>query len=100
MERTVVDRLTITNVWQKRVNEKRIDIHFTIEDMDYYLTVMNIDNTYKPWAVYHNSVAICSFCRKRVSLTFCDGLGFDPLHLFHRLIEFPSIRLEWLYLKY
>lgn len=104
MKQTFVDTLPITDVHQEEFRDLlvwKIDIYFTMKNQRFSLVMMDDDDeVLKPWAVYHESDQICPFCQKKELNKICLHLEEHSTAFFRRLIEYPSIRLKWLYLPY
>ena len=92
--------LDIANVTQNYYDETRIDINFYLINSHYQLHVRkNEKGVFQPFNIYHiKKTGKCLYCDG--SEGGCRGLGMHINELFLRLIEFPSIRLEWLYLPH
>lgn len=95
-----VNELSITNVWQEYWLEKSIDIKFELPTGRYELHLsQNREGIYFPNEIYHlKNDQDCPYCDGNEA--GCIGLKIHKKELFYRLIEFPSIRLEWLYLPH
>ena len=105
MEKTLVEALVITNVYQRERYRGRIDIHFTVKDFEYLLMMKDLNGTFQVGIVSHNNNHYCSICDQLANVhttnsIICETLDQFSSSLFHRLIEMPSIRLEWLYLPH
>ena len=101
MEKEFVETLNITNVYQRKITEGRIDICFTVENRKYQLIVINYasSNNFEADLIYHkDDEDACSFCRNET--TYCHTLFRYRDLIFNQLIECPSIRLEWLYIPH
>ena len=99
MTHVCVEELDISEVYQERRNEKRINIYFKANGQKYMLEMWKYDGRpFIPSTIEHDSNQTCLICRKKQIL--CDPLKKHVKTLFHRLIEFPSIRLEWLYIEH
>lgn len=99
-----LDNLFIHSVYQKQVDERTIEIYFTVEDYPYILSVYKrygYDDCYSPWATFHATDDLCPLCRIQKKELKCQPLsGMHLLPLFHRLIAQPGIRLEWIFYTY
>lgn len=95
-----VEKLTITNVIQKWWNNDSIDITFTLNDFRYQLHIRkDQEGVFYPLTIFHISeTSLCSHCNNEQ--TVCKGLKMYKEDLFYHLIQYPSIRLEWLYIPY
>lgn len=95
-----VDELSIANVSQQYWNKRSIDINFDLNNMGYQLHVsQDKKGVFFPTEIFHiTNIQQCPYCDG--SEAGCDGLKKYKKDFFHRLIGFPSIRLEWLYLAY
>jgi len=97
-----IDDLMITNVSQRKsvFFIDTIEIRFEIDRFRYSLDVSEReDGMFYPWRIDHlEEYKYCQYCEHRSSV--CPGLRDSSKELFHRLIEFPSIRLEWLYINH
>lgn len=95
-----VYELSISNVWQEYFLETSIDIKFELPTGKYELFLSQYrEGVYYPAEIYHiTNIPQCPYCDgQRIH---CEGLRNYKKELFRRLIEHPSIRLEWLYLEY
>jgi len=96
-----VEELTITNISQKYWNKTGIDITFKLNNEWFELHVRkDKEGVFHPDEIYHLS-GITPDC------TYCDGYKVECSELrkykkdfFERLIQMPSIRLQWLYLPH
>lgn len=79
---------TISGISQNQYDEKNIKIYFLINGVAYSLRVRMVNGFFKPQYVSHLNYSVCD--------------SFEPyvLDLFYELIQFPSIRLEWLYIPH
>ena len=103
MEQTLIEALDIRNVFQIKKNDGRIDIYFTAEGFTYSLLMKKMEEKYEAWVVWHENRHECPVCNVLANLDTtmsCRMLHKHRQALFHRLIEFPNIRLEWLYLPH
>ena len=104
MSQTFVESLAITNVYQKEINENEYTIHFMINDVSYFLEVQkrSRDNKFIPMWVSHEETNYCSLCEQKFLEHGYWCKKFDKYRdeIFHRLIEFPTIRLDWLYIHH
>lgn len=75
-------------------------LEFEIDGFPYNLfTKKNKNGTYYPNDIVHfGNNASCPYCEKGELV--CSQLKTQLRELFHRLIEHPSIRLEWLYINH
>lgn len=99
----MIEKMNITNVHERKVTERRLDIYFTIENREYQLIVIKHlpSNKFEADSIYHNDdddEGACSFCRNEKA--YCSTLNTYRDFIFKRLIEHPSIRLKWLYLPH
>lgn len=101
MEPIYIEHVVFTRVFQKKREDNRIDIYFMIQDQQFQLvTAKNRESLYKPITLFHDSIEPCQFCQLADMTTTCLPLRQQIYVLFWRLIEQPSIRLEWLYLPH
>ena len=104
MKSEFVDNLDISDVHQQEFRDSlvwKIDIFFTMKDQRFSLVLLDDDDErLKPWAVYHKTDQFCPFCQKKELNKICLPLEKHVSAFFRQLIEFPNIRLEWLYLPY
>lgn len=99
MKQGYVEELQISEVYQEKLGEKRINIYFKANGQKYMLLMWKYkDRPFFPSTIEHNSNETCLVCRKKMIL--CDPMQRHVNALFKRLIEYPSIRLEWLYLPH
>lgn len=96
-----LDDLMITNVSYCTWNARN-DLVLTFENdgLPYRLYTHKREGIVCPFAVIHavRNKKRCRYCEKM--LYECHGLSEYQQKLFHRLIEHPSIRLEWLYINH
>lgn len=98
-----LDSLPITNLWE---NERPtfICLNFSIEEFPFYVFVKkprDEGSLFRPTKVIHDSDLLCSCCHKQNNMyTACEPLQSRLLDVFHYLISFNHIRLQWLYREY
>lgn len=97
-----IDGLAITNVSQYETHFfiNTFYIAFELDGFRYELFAeQGIDGLVHPKFIKHSDENnTCNYCENRSSV--CRGLSEYKKEFFHRLIEFPSIRLQWLYIKH
>ena len=96
-----IDQLNISDVSQYNFsNFTGFILYFNIDGFRYSLYAKELeDGMIYPNTIYHlDKGGKCKYC-KEVSYE-CQELIGKRVELFHRLIEFPSIRLNWLYIDY
>lgn len=96
----MLEELTLSNVYQEMPVTNIIDIFFCLENVPYLLRTLKVSELYKPIDVYHKLNQRCNYCGSKEYGGYCAALDSQSENLFRRLIEHPSIRLEWLYLPY
>ena len=97
----MIEKLTIRDVHQTAVSSDRIDVYFTIATHTYMLAVVEKEKgMYVPRMVFHETTGPCPFCQKEWKSSDCSTLNEQIETLFHRLVEYPNIRLEWLFLNH
>ena len=108
-QQTFIESLDIRNVTQKRVANNRIHIYFTMNELSFHVFAhcnWGGNRLFYPYSVRHseNDFVPCTLCGRgyRVGGVYTQCSFFDGHYneLFHRLIQMPSIRLEWLYLPH
>ena len=101
MDQLNIDELNITNVSYRdlKYNGLGYVLTFKIEGFRYILhTEKQEDGSVYPSHINHVDASYhCKYCEGSVS---CLELMKHQKELFHRLIEFPSIRLDWLYIHH
>lgn len=95
-----IDNLVFSNLTVEKVLESIVDIFFTVEDQAFSIRTLNQQGFYRPTFVYHESLATCPLCRGYGLHSGCSVLLQELWQVFLKLVEHPSIRLEWLYLPY
>ena len=93
---------TINDVSQQQYDDY-LDIYFSINEIAYLLRVgeAKVNAVFEPWYIVHQSNELCVKCQLKAKHNIvCDDLSSQVRELFYELIQFPSIRLEWLYLSY
>lgn len=91
-----IEELPITNVSQERVNEYTVSIHFFLKNSLYKLILKeHQDGFFHPFTLSHDRIE-CPYCNDYYE---CE-LERDNATLFQRLIQIPSIRLEWIFIKH
>ena len=97
----MIESLKIQNVRQSATDEDRIFIYFTIQDYCYYLFLQqNDEGIFIPKRIDHFTNDKCPLCHSHYKyMKDCSILDDHNNELFQRLIEYPSIRLEWLFLN-
>lgn len=97
-----VDKLNITNVTHRESTYfiNVFYITFEIEGFGYSMFMEQAaDGLIHPKSIEHlHEYGKCKYCKFRSEL--CVELKEYKKELFHRLIEFPNIRLEWLYINH
>jgi len=96
-----IDELNIVNVSQSKVKsmENGIVITFQVDSFRYNLYTLEKDGMFNPYHLVHlDENSDCTLCEN--GSNYCKELMKYKQELFHRLIEFPSIRLEWLYINH
>lgn len=99
-----------TNVYQRQLSDWEIYIFFTLHNQNFALYVKQLydeetdtfSSFFIPHYVYHYSSEVvhnCPVCDEEAE-SLCNPLCDDIENLFLRLIELPSIRLEWLFREY
>jgi len=92
-----VDELNITNVSQEHIEFDTYFIDFKIDELEYYISTEAINGVYRADSIWHNKDFTCDFCDEIGQCTFLEAYKDD---IFKRLITFPSIRLEWLFINH
>ena len=94
------ERLDIQSVSQTKLDEWDVHIRFTADGLSYKLIVSKDSQGkyFTPRRVVHE-IKHCPLCDNRDKYQ-CDGFSRHIDALFHRLIRYRSIRLEWVYLPY
>lgn len=104
MKTISITNMHITNVFQRIPLPQRefIDIYFELQGHPYCLRTDEELGLYKPVAIYHEFEDECVFCGKSTNGSLCLTLIKQPHlnDLFQRLIQIPSIRLEWLFIPH
>ena len=96
-----VMKLELTDVRQINMSTGRIDIFFTMKNQDFSMLVLKQDDgIFYPYSVYHLTDSACLFCQEKYQGGSCSISKNKVNKLFRRLIQIPSIRLEWLYVPY
>lgn len=91
----------IENVHQRRIGEDWIEIYFTVDKHAYFLEVRNTAGKFVPWNIIHTTNEKCLFCHENDRKGKpCEEIYDFRDSLFYRLIDFHSIRLEWVFLEY
>ena len=95
------EQVDIANVRHERMNKEVIALFFTANDLPYSLWISCRSGVFYPQFVIHHSNECCPFCDSdQQAEKHCFPLTEQRISLFHRLINDPSIRLEWLFLKH
>ena len=101
MEQLNVDDLNITNISHEQTTFfKNFIIRFEIDGVGYRLhTEVSKEGMFYPFNLIHqHDDNRCNYCDR--SSKSCRELAKFQQELFYRLIEHPSIRLEWLYIDH
>ena len=97
-----INELAITDVSHCKVEhiEYAYSITFKIDGFGYRIYVNGEKNgTVHPTGIMHaDDEEDCTYCK--VATYMCLELNKYSTELFHRLIEFPSTRLEWLFINH
>lgn len=78
-------------------------ISFKADNRQSYRMVLIKDKNwglFEPVRVYHRSDLHCHFCDRKAKHENCAYFAQHLDALFQRLIQFPNIRLEWLFILY
>ena len=109
MDQTFIESLDLQDVKQNQLAKNRIIIAFTVNETVFELFLhfnLGGKKVFYPHEVIHSNQTkkLCSLCGTNYSYvghhTVCTSFKDHYDQLFRRLIEMPSIRLEWLYLPY
>lgn len=107
-----IETLPISNVSFAYSPSGTPQIHFMIEDQRFFLRTIskytNNREVFSPFDVRHlvtkNEGKRCYLCGNVLGTddfrVFCHRFHDQVDALFYHLIEFPSIRLQWLYIPY
>ena len=97
-----IDELEITNVshYKSKYLDPGFIIEFSIDGFRYNLHTEKQENgvVYPHHIIHMDTDNDCKYCENE--LNYCLELMNYNQELFHRLIEFPSIRLEWLFIDH
>ena len=96
-----IHELNITSIsYRKPEHLNGFVLEFKIDGFQYSLFTNKKENgTIYPKAIVHiDNNSSCLYCEKGGIV--CPKLQTHREKLFHRLIEHPSIRLEWLYIDH
>jgi len=94
-----IEDLHFTDVSQKKLDDISLAIYFKIDDFRYRLFMVKRNGLFKPGGIQHlDADKECPLCKIKVDA--CNYLFLKRRELFLRLIEFPNIRLEWLYIPH
>lgn len=96
-----IDELNILNVAYREAIHlmNTFNIVFTIDESSYVLYAeQGLDGLFYPTCIEHLKGKKCPYCE--TNSRACLGFSGFKKELFHRLIEHPSIRLEWLYIDH
>ena len=100
MDHEYIEQFAISHVNQLVIDEDTIEIYFKIDDLPYCLEVSRIKGTFRPRFVYHDAYFTCPICGLKLANTRCSPLDLKEVALFQRLIKFPAIRMEWLFIEH
>ena len=101
MNSSFIDSVVIENVFYENHASFEIDIYFRANGQRFYLFLMKPDSVYRPRGIAHDTDECCVFCQKdQRKNSNCEVLQPYLNNLYHRLVEHPSIRLEWLYISH
>ena len=102
MEQLKLDELKIATVTHTELDHhfEKFRIEFFIDAFQYGLYMEEFeDGKLHPTKIVHwGNATVCNYCKE--SRFSCRELSKHKQELFHRLIQFPSIRLEWLYIDH
>ena len=91
----------ITNIQHKRINEESIELTFCMNGLTYALMIEKEEDLFVPWGLFHEFKETCPNCKNQGTQMNCRGWNLDQIkELFYHLIEQPSIRLEWIFIKH
>ena len=94
--------IKLTNVYHESQYGRKY-ISFKADDRQSYRMVLIKDKDrgiFEPVRVYHKLDIHCLLCDKEGMHDNCSYFGKHLDALFQRLIQFPSIRLEWLFIPH
>jgi len=96
-----LEQLDFMDVWQEEHGDKRIRIHFEVNYRLYFMEVMKENGVFKPYSVLHESTSgECPFCRQVSGFYGCPFFKTNISDLFAQLIDYPAIRLHWLFVPH
>ena len=96
-----IEQVRFSHVWQFTLFGEPREIHFTIDQHMYSMSIFKETDRFQHGSIFHEVTDFCPFCKKdKPKWSTCHELDNFRSVLFHRLIEFPSIRLHWLFLDY
>lgn len=93
-----IDELSICNVTQETKRKDQINIMFSIGNENYWMPVIAKDGVFIPAALFHMS-NMCLYCETARPGSDCS-LAAKRDVIFDILIQYPSIRLEWLFIPH
>lgn len=101
MIQELLHQVEFSDVFQRqhRFLNDNMFIYFSVQDYPFRLSLEKRD-AYQPIRVAHESRFACPFCNTAFKGMTCEPLDYHSNELFRRLIEHPSIRLEWLFLEH
>jgi len=100
MIQELLHQMEFSDVFQRpHRSDDKISIYFSVQDYPFRLALEKLDG-YQPLRVAHESILACPFCSTKFKGMTCKPLDYHSSELFKKLIEQPSIRLEWLFLEH
>lgn len=100
MNQEFIDSLELTKVSQWVENEKSVWIQFFANGFHMGIEMYIKNDKFIPRSVTHNTGRKCPFCNAGSSYYKCKPFKKYEYALFLRLIEFPKLRLHWLFLEH
>ena len=101
MKVSSIEQLEFHNVhMSKSKNEAVICIHFKLDWQEFFVRIVREDHVYVPHEVLHEEKQRCVVCDDGHNSYVCSFLNKSKNNVFQKLIEFPNIRLEWLFIPY
>lgn len=103
MTEPVVDSLLLSDVYEVEVGSYAL-IHFVYQHFEYSLKLVQDGGKHEFMALdlIHMTLGeICPFCQKtRTESNICAQMGPYLSDLMDQLVEFPKLRLKWLFRDY
>lgn len=97
----MIETAEMSEITYKQKETWEYYVYFRLNHKKYSIVVwQDAEGLFRPWNVYHESNKRCPFCDTKDKKGTCWTLKKQVSPLFRRVVESPSVRLEWLYIPH